>query len=671
MGKIHVLDIEVSNKIAAGEVVERPVSVIKELVENSIDAKAASITVEIRNGGRTYMRVTDNGTGMAPEDAQIAFLRHATSKIEYEQDLDAIYTLGFRGEALSSIGAVAQVDLYTKRRQDDMGTHVICNGGEIISSDDAGAADGTTFVVKDLFYNTPARMKFMKKDAAEAGHIQDLMARFILAYPEISFRFINSGKQVLFSPGDHNLLNAVYTVYGKDYAKNVLPVDYENDGIRVTGVAGKGTLMRPKRNFQSYFVNKRYIKSAMLVKALEEAYKNQIMIGKYPMAVLNIEINPSMIDINVHPTKLEVKFSDEKRVYEAVYYAVKNALYATVNIPQIEAKEEEEKGASFVPETGMQEDLLERIARDLPRNSEKTSAKEQPVRENHADMTAAEYLARYSGRKKGDGVLREVKERDIFAAKAASPQENIHKSKPQALSQQPREEGDILSVDTQITKNVSFEVTSDKTAGSIPQKTEENPPRLYIPDVKIIGQVFDTYIVAQREEEMLLVDQHAAHERIKYEELKRAVAQKRIYPQILLEPVTITLSGSEMAAFEQFREQLYHMGFEADIFGEREVIVRTSPDGVEWSDVEGLFVELLGQMEGNKKEVMAAGYERALYTIACKSAIKANHNLTQQEMERLVRDILSLENINTCPHGRPIMISMSKREMEKQFKRIV
>ena len=343
MGKIHVLSSEVSNKIAAGEVVERPSSVIKELVENSIDAGATLISVEIKKGGSIYMRVSDNGSGMSEEDAKICFLRHATSKVQTSSDLDAIYTLGFRGEALSSIGAVAEVELFTKRHEDETGVCVTCKGGEILSSDEAGIPDGTSILVENLFFNTPARRKFLKKDATEAGYITDIMTRFIFAHPEISFKLIIDNKEKLFSPGDNSLENSVYTVYGRDYAKGTIPVEYESDGIKITGLIGKGTLARPKRNYQSFFVNRRYITSRTIIAALENAYKNQIMIGKFPMAILNIEINPSLIDINVHPTKLEVKFSDEKAVYNAVYYGVKNALYEIPNVPKIERTSDEFK----------------------------------------------------------------------------------------------------------------------------------------------------------------------------------------------------------------------------------------------------------------------------------------------------------------------------------------
>ncbi|MGN1116286.1 MAG: DNA mismatch repair endonuclease MutL, partial [Candidatus Ornithomonoglobus sp.] len=361
MGLIHVLDTEVSNKIAAGEVVEKPLSIVKELVENSIDAGASLITVEIRNGGISYIRVTDNGSGMSEEDAKICFLRHATSKIQTGSDLEAIYTLGFRGEALSSIGAVSKVKLYTKRRRDEVGVCVTCEGGEILSSADAGAPNGTVIEVSDLFYNTPARLKFLKKPATEGGYISDLMARYVFAHPEISFKLIREGKETIFSSGDNKLINAIYSVYGRDFAKNMLEVDYQYNDIHVVGMIGKGTLSRANRNNETFFVNKRYIKSAILIRALEEAYKNQIMISKFPTAILNIEIAAENVDINVHPTKLECKFSNESEIYQAVFHAAKSALYELPNVPEIESgeKKKAEKASDFKAETGEQKTIEE------------------------------------------------------------------------------------------------------------------------------------------------------------------------------------------------------------------------------------------------------------------------------------------------------------------------
>ena len=667
MGKIHVLSTEVSNKIAAGEVVERPASVIKELVENSIDAGANLITVEIKKGGSVYMRVSDNGSGMSEEDAKICFLRHATSKIQTSEDLDAIYTLGFRGEALSSIGAVAEVELYTKRKENETGVCVTCRGGEILSSEEAGVPNGTSISVENLFFNTPARRKFLKKDATEAGYITDIMTRFIFAHPEISFKLIVDGKEKLFSPGDNSLKNAVYTAYGKDYANGTIPVEYEFEGIKITGLIGKGTLSRPKRNYQSFFVNKRYITSTTIIAALENAYKNQIMIGKFPMAVLNIEINPSLIDINVHPTKLEVKFSNEKAVYNAVYYGVKNALYAIPNVPKIERIEGGDTKKIFASEE---------FKRDVPKEQLKLPDMVEALPKN---MTKRPETPAYNPRENhflkngGDTKTRDTKNTEQnttakpdFIKKKTVSEYSIPKTVTMASPKQ--EFKPLIPVNDRDTKTEEIK--------SIPkeEKTVENTSEetVFVDEYfEIVGQVFDSYIIAEKGDEMMIIDQHAAHERLKYEELKAEIASKQVVSQMLIEPVIVNLTGSEMAAYRDNKQLFDDMGFESEEFGDDAVIVRSVPGEVEMGEVEPLFLELAAQGEQLKKELITEKHERLLYTIACKSAVKANMKMSAAEMETLVRNVLRLKNINTCPHGRPIIITMSKKEIEKEFKRIV
>ena len=637
MGKIQLLDIETSNKIAAGEVVERPSSVIKELVENSIDAEATKITVEIKNGGNVLMRVTDNGSGMSIDDASIAFLRHATSKIKTGADLDAIFTLGFRGEALASVGAVSRAEILTKEKGCDTGVRVTCDGGEIVAEEETGISEGTVITVRDLFYNTPARRKFLKKDATEAGYISDILERFILAYPEISFKLINNGKETLFSSGDGKPKNSVYSVYGKDYAGAMLEVSYKTETVEVTGLIGKGTLCRPNRNFQSFFVNKRYIKSGLLIKAAEEAYKNQIMIGKFPVLALNVTVNPATIDINVHPTKLEVKFSDERAVYEAVYYAVKNALYVIPNVPEI--KKEEVK--NFERESGVQVEI-------------KKEPEIKPTKEPQIVQEIKPEIKLEIKKAEPIEVKPQIKEDPLakFRKPKAEEKPVFKEPKLELFKKEPEINEEKISVSEEIKSSVS-------------DRNEDIPP------FSVIGQIFATYIIAESGDEMLLIDQHAAHERLKYEELIRELAEKKLYPQVLLEPVIVSLNGSEMAEYTKNAEILAQFGFENEEFGEREIIIRTSPLDVEWADVESLFLELLTKCSSGRKEVISDKFQRMIYTIACKAAIKANHVLTKAEMEKLVYEVLSLPNINTCPHGRPIIIKMTKKELEKQFKRIV
>lgn len=669
MGKIHVLSSSVSNKIAAGEVVERPASVIKELVENSIDAGANLITVEIKKGGSVYMRVSDNGSGMSAEDAKICFLRHATSKIQTSDDLDAIYTLGFRGEALSSIGAVAQVELYTKRAEDESGVCVTCRGGEILSSEEAGAPNGTSISVENLFFNTPARLKFLKKDSTEAAYITDIMTRFIFAHPEISFKLIIDGKEKLFSPGDNSLKNAVYTVYGKDYANGTIPVEYEFEGIKLTGLIGKGTLSRPKRNYQSFFVNKRYITSSTLIAALENAYKNQIMIGKFPMAVLNIEINPSLIDINVHPTKLEVKFSNEKAVYNAVYYGAKNALYAIPNVPKIERSENDGDTKlkavqnTFKRDTHKEQLFLADMADALPKNMiKRPETSSYNPRENHFLKSKGDTKPEVQSADRAASDNKAAKE--IFAAKNVSMAEPKRAYEPLI-----KNNGDTKNtlISSKKNKKRKSEI-KEETAAEV-KKAEET---VFVDEYfEIVGQIFHSYIIAEKGDEMMIVDQHAAHERLKYEELKADIAAKQAVSQMLIEPVIVNLTGNEMSAYRDNKQLFEDIGFDAEEFGDDAVIIRSVPGEVGIGEVEPLVLELVAQGEELRKELITEKQQRLLYTIACKSAVKANMSMSKMEMESLVRNVLRLKNINTCPHGRPIIITMSKKEMEKEFKRIV
>ena len=666
MGIIHVLDTELSNKIAAGEVVERPASVAKELVENSIDAGATTITVELRNGGVSYLRVTDNGGGMSADDAKICFLRHATSKIKTDEDLDAIYTLGFRGEALSSIGAVAQVSLYTKQR-DGEGLCVTCCGGEILSSAEVGIPDGTSVIVESLFYNTPARLKFLKKDATEAGYITDIMTRFMFAHPEISFRLIVNGKEKLFSPGDSNLKNAVYTAYGKDYAKGMLEVDYEVNGVHVTGLIGKGNVSRPNRNYQSFFVNKRYIKSAMIFRAVEDAYKNQIMIGKFPVAVLNIEIDPKLMDINVHPTKLEVKFANEKDVRNAVYYGVKNALYALPNVPEISRVDEETGEVFFERDKNEGQIDLGMMAENLPKNLHEYPDKKTSRTKFKLNLSGDDEQDTVGGDKtKGDTKQMygdTIPERKNIESDSTKPFGRMR------FNDVTLEEPEIIKQkeDSEKPEKAKTQVKSE-TPLSVPVAADNIFMEEYF---RVAGQIFDTYIIVEKSGKMLLIDQHAAHERLKYEELKREMAQKQVMSQMLIEPVIVRLSAAEFSAFEECQGTLNTMGFECDVFGDSEVIVRGVPGDLEAGDVEEVLVSLITNSANSKSELITEDYERMLYTIACKAAIKANHRLSEKEMEELARRVFMMKNINTCPHGRPIVISMSKKEIEKEFKRIV
>lgn len=687
MGLIHILDTEVSNKIAAGEVVERPFNIVKELVENSIDAGANVITVEIKNGGISYIRVTDNGSGMSEEDAKICFLRHATSKIKTGDDLNAIYTLGFRGEALSSIGAVAKVKLYTKKRDMDMGICVSCEGGEILSSADSGVPDGTVIEVSDLFYNTPARKKFLKKSATEGGYISDLLSRYIFAHPEISFKLIRDGKEVLFSSGDNNLINAVYCVYGKDYAKNMLEVDYEYNGIRITGLIGKGTLSRANRNYQTFLVNKRYVKSGIMIRALEEAYKNQIMISKFPTAILNIEISAEDVDINVHPTKLECKFSNEQELYQSIYHSVKSALYAIPNVPQIEHNTSKISGTATAVrhEQKSLEDLFreklretemrkkaeeERVAipqelakSTAPETKPAVEAKPEPVREQIEIPRQAPEIKEIK-----TAPIPEKRERklDSFAMLDFALEHSQRQQEQMKVKSKSKDDPGFSAKETEQEDWRSYLKRIDS------EKTQPQPEKNVFAEgpFRVIGQVFDTYILVEKDENLLLIDQHAAHERLNFEALKEELANTGIMSQMIMEPIEVKLDPNETEIYESNKEQLREFGFEALLSGDT-LILTAIPGDISWSDGETLVLELLSQMGDMKNTVISEKKERLLYTISCKAAIKANMKISDIEMEKLVGKVFRLENINTCPHGRPIVISMSKKQIEKDFKRIV
>lgn len=625
MGQINLLDASVSNLIAAGEVVERPASVIKELIENAIDAGANKLTVEIKNGGISYMRVTDNGRGLEADDVGLAFMRHATSKIHEAADLEKIDTLGFRGEALCSVAAVARVTMTTKTADAKNAVRVYIDGGEMENVSEVGAPDGTTLEVENLFYNTPARMKFLKKDTTEAGYISDIVGKFVLSHPSIAFQFINNGKTVLSSAGDGSAVNAIYTLYGKEYAKSVISIDYGDSIVHARGHIGKSNISRPNRRHQSFFVNGRSIQSKTITAALEEAYKNQIMIGKFPFAVINLDINPAFVDVNVHPHKTEVKFSDERKVFDTVYWAVKNALYEKPIVPQvsINAKKEAYKIRDIV--------------------SEKKEYIQIPITDKSVQVSAA-----------APGVKEYI----------SAVRQNFVPELPKAAQKQ-----EI------VTRTVLQEINKTEyiTRENEPKMPSENKAFVGIKEqgYTVVGQIFDTYIILERGSEALLIDQHAAHERLKYEQMKHNLAQKSPQIQSLIEPLVVELSSSEISFVSDNMQRFCDLGFECAEFGKNAVLVSGAPMEVDYDDIKDLFIELTGQMMSDKKHIISEEYEYALYTIACKAALKANHKLNEREIRALADEVFALDAINTCPHGRPIMISLTKHELEKQFKRIV
>lgn len=652
MGKIQVLDKSVSNKIAAGEVVERPASVIKELLENALDAGATHIVAEIKNGGITYMRVTDNGHGMSREDVPVALLRHATSKIAEAADLDAIMTLGFRGEALSSIAAVAKLEIYTRTQDEETGTHLVTEDGEIVECSEAGCPVGTTVVVRDLFMTTPARMKFLKKNYTEAGYIEDIVNRLALARSDVSFRLIADGKEVLFTSGDSNLLNSIFAVYGKDLKSTMRPANYEEGGVAVSGFCATGAGARPNRSMQSFFVNGRFIKSPLLARAVEEAYKNELMGGKFPACVLLVTLPPSMVDINVHPTKLEAKFADEKAVYHCVYWAAKNALYQKNEIPAVTLKAEEEPV--------------------VPKEKAVTAT---PVAVNKP-------VERPAVRMQEPAILQKTEPVEPFVWKGLTQKTESGQAKISFGAEKPfvkpeeKPQAEPVQVMTE-PMPVSKPEPVVKEEPKVPEPVMEEPEQVtVVPETKqityrICGQVFNTYILVEKDDQLYLVDQHAAHERLRYEELLKQYEGCRIEAQMLLIPVTVRLTATEESLFYDYQDMLSDMGFEAEGFGDKTVILRGAPEALDEQGLQALFLEVLGNLGEKRKDATGAKAQRALYTIACKSAVKAGNKLQESEMKKLLDAVFALDSINTCPHGRPITVAMTKSFIEKQFKRIV
>ena len=696
MGKINVLTEEVANMISAGEVVERPASVVKELVENSVDAGAASVTVEIKNGGMSYIRVTDNGGGIEKDDLKTAFLPHATSKIKNGADLAKIMTLGFRGEALASIAAVSSVEVFTKTKADNFGSLITVKGGKVLEEDETGCADGTTVIVRDLFFNTPARMKFLKKDSAETAYITDVMNKVILGNPSVAVKYISQSKTVT-SAGDGNLKNAIFAVYGADYAKNIIEVDYSDENIRVSGFIGNSQISRNTRAYQTFFINGRNFVSRALSAALSEGFKNTVMVGKFPFAVLNVEVNPAFVDVNVHPTKMEVRFSDDKKVFEAVYWAVKNAL--------------EKK--RVVPEMKMPERKLEKKKFDVPEGIKKSNQIDINLLRDAFVKPKESYRAENLEIKISD-IKPDVKTEEIRTAKAEehiNKEEKISDMQKSAPSTEIPNNGRVTIDDLKLkadTKTLNDEgkcypddefvrtASGAETFESLKKDAENFGAKPHTGagangaydnvyddekitntelkagiDFRVVGQIFSTYIIVEKSGEMCVIDQHAAHERLYFEEFTEDYKNKSILSQIMLIPATVSLAPMLFETVSENKEFFASLGFEIDDFGDNVVIVRKIPAALEGCGIDGLIVEIAEILQNKSKVDLTDLSEISLHTMACKRAVKGNTPLSFKEMEDLVQKVYTLGNINTCPHGRPIEIKMSKKDLEKEFKRIV
>lgn len=681
MGVINVLDKHVAELIAAGEVVERPASVIKELVENSIDAGAKHITVEIKNGGTTFMRVTDDGCGIAKDDIKTAFLRHATSKVKNENDLDRIATLGFRGEALASISAVSRLQLITRNVNEENGTSYIIEGGEEKSFDDAGCPAGATFVIRDLFYNIPARSKFLKKDVSEGNAVSNVIDKTALSHPEIAFTYIRDGKQALKTSGDGKLISAVYSVFGREFASGLIPVDYTLDAIRVSGFVSKPVHARPNRGMQNFFINGRYVKSRTAMAALEEAFKHSIMTGKFPSCVLNIALPYEIIDVNVHPAKIEVRFINERPVFDAVYHAVKSALTQHDTQKQVEFKQPPsysgskafnsfKNAAAVIKSAPPQEPLAKPLPDkkpDIIREPDILDAAELSFSSRLSDSAADDPFELFTGKA-------------VRAAKKEARQEHspLPEKEPYFINGQVKEKNEEPPVSQQ-EEPQPFEPLRENRdiLPEIPQEEpevvvkENSQPALFRQpenELKYIGEAFDTYIIVERnKKELLLIDKHAAHERIIYEKLKSEKAGAA--SQLLLQPVTVSLGREEHAAAVQHLEMFRECAFDVEDFGNATLIVRAAPQYLDAADIADCVTEMADHIAQGKSDIFTEKMDWFYHNVACRSAVKAGNKSSAQELIDIVKTLEEDPQIRYCPHGRPITIVMKKSEIERQFGR--
>ena len=643
MPVINVLQPHVADMIAAGEVVERPASVIKELVENSLDAGAKNITVEIRGGGATYIRVTDDGCGMAPEDAGIAFLRHATSKLHDEKGLEAISTMGFRGEALAAISSVSKIELNTRRRGDASGTRVVLEAGDIQEMFAAGCPDGTTMTVRDLFYNTPARLKFLKSARSEASACQLAALRCALGHPEVSIRFIKDRNEEFFTPGDGKQESCVYSLMGRDMATQMLRCTGENNGIRVTGFVSSPAYGKGNRSAQFFFCNGRFIKSQLLQAAVEQAYKNTLLTGRYPACALYIELGYGSVDVNVHPAKTEVKFSEERKVFDAVHYAVLSALAGERQTAEIKLSESTKKAVGAKP------DFYQSMSAETFRESGYAAPK--PVQPQPAAAATAVSALRPP----------------VSAARPVQPVQMSLRAEPAEYETEPKLEiSRILPEKPE--KSETVPVFSQDMPVKAVEKPVQNVESRPIPDHKIVGEALKTYIIVEQDDKLILIDKHAAHERMIFDRLK--AQEREIMAQNLLIPVTIRPNGDDMDAITENAALLYELGFEIEPFGERELIVRAVPADMDAGDVPAAIEEICEKLRRGKCPDAQSARDEILHTVACKAAIKAGWNTHPKELEAVVDAVISGQ-VRYCPHGRPVSVTLTHKELDKQFKRIV
>lgn len=701
---IKVLDQNTINKIAAGEVIEKPSSVIKELVENSIDSGATAITVEVKGSGLSFLRVTDNGSGIKKDEVKLAFLRHATSKLVTVEDLLSISSLGFRGEALASIASVAQVEMITKTADDVTGLRYQIHGGREISSEEIGAPGGTTIIVRNLFYNTPARKKFMKTDLTEISYIYDLMCRICMSHPEISFKFISNGTDKLFTSGNGKLRDIIYHIYGRDITSNLLEINAENDYMKISGYIARPCISRGNRSFEGYYVNHRYIKSAVLTKAIEDAFRTFVMIHKFPFTEIHFQVRPDLLDVNVHPTKMELKFANSQDIYSFTYNAIRETLLFKELIPDVAP------GKDSKPETYKQ-----RNVGDAPEAFE-NKRREALVCPAAQAKAAPTHMVTDNRLVKSENAP--VLDQQQMKPESASTSES--QARPEGTStalQQPLKPENIPApvrpiidvIDETKDTNTSAEKKSDNNTYEQPQKSgysysgrhqeipgskvaESKASYMAVDDRKyvqqnmfqekfltkearakhrLIGQLFKTYWLIEYDGKLFIMDQHAAHEKVKYEELMENYKNKKIYSQYLMPPAVVTLSATEIEFLHENMETFEALGYQIENFGGREFKLNAVPDNLFGLDGRELFIDFIADASSSAKKVTIDVFIHKLSTMACKAAIKGNTEISFKEADALIDQLLKLENPYTCPHGRPTVISMTEAEIEKKFKRIV
>lgn len=716
---IKVLDQNTINKIAAGEVIEKPSSVIKELVENSIDSGATAVTVEVKGGGLSFLRVTDNGAGIKKDEVKLAFLRHATSKLVTVEDLLSISSLGFRGEALASIAAVAQVEMITKTADDVTGLRYQIHGGKEISSEEIGAPGGTTIIVRNLFYNTPARKKFMKTDATETSYIYDLMCRICMSHPEISFKFIANGTDKLFTSGNGKLRDIIYHIYGRDITSNLLEINAENDYMKISGYIARPCISRGNRSFEGYYVNHRYIKSAVLTKAIEDAFRTFVMIHKFPFTEINFQVRPDLLDVNVHPTKMELKFANSQDIYSFTYNAIRETLLFKELIPDVAP------GKDPKPETFKQRDVgnapeaFENKRREaIVRAEERTVPQSQPEQLRPAEpqsqpeqlrsaetQTSPQQLCPIepqtssqpvrpvieiidetsSSNNKGSDVIDNNKmekpagnyihaDRNNDLERAIVQNRNVVNESPAYTAPAPARPS-VTAATQDSTVSAASDAAYIEEAGKKYVQQDMFQEKFLTKEARakhrLIGQLFKTYWLIEYDGKFFIMDQHAAHEKVKYEELMENYKNKKIYSQYLMPPAVVTLSAAEIEFLHENMEMFEALGYQIENFGGREFKLNAVPDNLFGLDGRELFIDFIADASSSAKKVTIDTFIHKLSTMACKAAIKGNTEISFKEADALIDQLLKLENPYTCPHGRPTVISMTEAEIEKKFKRIV